>query len=477
MSAPPKCAADNSASDEGRQGRPRRGAAFPNADEAQVEADKTGKDDVKDDSALPQRDKPAVDRSKAAVAWMRERRTLVRGLVGAVVLVAGWMLLSATGVWRSSSGEDALQNLRDATGVGAVPVVAAFVHQREVPIYRIGLGSVQAFNTVTLTSRVDGQLLSLAFKEGQEVKKGDVLAQIDPRPFEAALRQAEAAQRSNAAKLVAAKADLDRASELQKTQAGTRQQLDNRRAEVDQLQAAVDGAQAEIDKARLQLDYSTIRSPIDGRTGLRLIDAGNMILSIDRTPIVTVTQLEPISVVFSLPQEDLNEVVHQMAKAAAKGDHLDVAAIGRDNREEIERGELTTIDNQIDQKTGTFKLKATFDNAKRLLWPGQFVTVRLLLRTEEKGLVLPAPALQRGPDGSFVFVITPDETVRMQSVSVSQIQDGVALIESGLTAGERVVVDGQYRLRPGSKISVTRSERPTLAGDLPRQASPAGMRP
>lgn len=394
----------------------------------------------------------------------------------AVVVAAGvlWALLASadSGPRATAVVRPAKSGAADAgrAAQGDVPVVAAFVENRTVPIYLTGLGSVQALNTVTLTFRVDGQLTELPFTEGQDVRKGDVLAQIDPRPFEAQLRQMQAQQRSNQAKLVAARADFDRASELQRTQAATRQQFDSRRAEVEQLEAAMEATQAEIDKAKLQLEYATIRSPIDGRIGLRQVDAGNMILAADRKAIVTVTQLQPITVVFSLPQEDLGAVATQMAK----GRRLKVSVRGRNDKDELDTGVLATIDNQIDQKTGTFRLKATFANARNQLWPGQFVNVRLLLEEQPKGIVIPAPALQRGPNGAFVFVITPEETAAMRPVAVTQVQDGQALVESGVAVGECVVVDGQYKLRPGSRVAIVKTEQTTFcAGPDARRADGA----
>lgn len=404
-----------------------------------------------------------------AVRPSRQRRLAV---ICGIALFAG-AALSAPPVLSGGAAKAARE---DAPSAPAIPVLVASVEQRTVPIYRNGLGSVQAFRSVTLTSRVDGQLIELPSNEGQEVKAGDVLARIDPRPYEAALRQMRAQLRSTEAQLSAARANRERALELQKTQAGTRQQVETRQAEVDQLEAMRDSALAEIEKAKLQLEYSTILSPIDGRIGLRLLDVGNMILAIDRAPIATVTQIQPISVVFSLPQEDLNQVVAQMRT----GRELKVTAVGRDSREVLEDGVLSTIDNQIDQKTGTFKLKATFTNAKKLLWPGQFVTVRLLLNNRPMSLVVPAPALQRGPEGTFVFVVAEGGIAEMRPVITGQMNDGAVLIESGLAFGERVVVDGQHKLRPGSRVSVVAPQAPAgspeafgdLTGTIPAVVAP-----
>jgi multidrug efflux system membrane fusion protein len=335
-----------------------------------------------------------------------------------------------------------------------IPVVAALVEQRDVALYKTGLGSVHAYNTVAITSRVDGQLIKLGFVEGQIVKAGDTIAEMDPRPYEASLRQAEAQLRNNRARLVAVKADFDRVSELQKSGAASRQSFEAKRSEMEQIEALIEAAQADVDRAKLQLEYSTVRTPIDGRIGLRQVDVGNMIVAAERAPIATVTQIRPIAVIFSLPQEDLNSVV----KAMAAKRRLPVVAIGRDNRNELGTGELTTIDNQIDAKSGTFKVKATFKNDDDALWPGQFVTARLLVDIRADGIVVAGPAVQPGPDGPFTFVITDNNTVEMRALKVVQIQEGVALVASGLAPGERVVVDGQYRLSVGSRVTVTRTE-------------------
>jgi multidrug efflux system membrane fusion protein len=330
-----------------------------------------------------------------------------------------------------------------------VPVVAGTVEQRDVPLYLSGLGTVQAFRTVTVASRIEGQLQKLNFDEGQDVKAGDVLAQIDPRSLEAALRQMEANLRRDQAQLASARADLERYGNLRKEgNYVTQQQLDTTRALVGQLEAATEADKAQIDSARVQLDYATIRSPINGRTGLRLVDEGNMIRAGDQTGIVVVTQLQPISLVFTLPEENLQAVNGQLSAGTA----LTVEAFSRDGETKLAEGKLATIDNQIDQKTGTFKLKATFANENRVLWPGQFVNARLRVMTRRGGTVVAEAAVQRGPEGTYVFVIKPDQTVEMRPVTVGTTQNGLSLIDKGLTPGERVVVDGQYKLQPGGKI-------------------------
>ncbi|HUA56195.1 MAG TPA: efflux RND transporter periplasmic adaptor subunit [Candidatus Sulfotelmatobacter sp.] len=337
----------------------------------------------------------------------------------------------------------------------AVPVLAGTAETRDVQLYLNGLGTVQAFNTVTVKARVDGQLDKIAFVEGQEVKAGDVLAQIDPRPFQAALGQAIANKASDEAKLLNAKLDLQRYSSLVQREFATRQSVDTQNALVAQLDAAIQGDQAMIDNARVQLGYTTITAPLDGRTGVRLIDQGNIVHAGDAGGIVVITQLQPISVIFTLPQDVLDDVHEEMAKGQLK-----VIANKRDESSVIDEGTLALIDNQIDQTTGTIRLKATFPNLKNALWPGEFVSARLMLGVRRGVVTVPAQVVQRGPSGTYAYVIKPDDTVEMHDIKVLQIRDGIAVISTGLTAGERVVVDGQYKLRPGVRVDTA-----TAGGD------------
>jgi membrane fusion protein, multidrug efflux system len=344
-----------------------------------------------------------------------------------------------------------------------IPVVAGEVAQRDVPIYLTGLGSVIAFNTATIKPQIDGKLIKINFQEGQDVKAGDVLALIDPRPFEATLRQMEANQKRDQAQLVNARADLQRYFDLAKRDFASRQSVETQQAQVGQLEASVAADQAQIDNARVNLDYTTIRAPFDGRTGIRIVDAGNVVHAADTTGLVIVTQLQPISVVFTLPADNLPAV----ARAAAAG-ALPVLAFSRDNQTRLGEGALAVIDNMIDATTGTVKLKATFVNADRALWPGQFVNARLLVATRRNGIAVPAAVVQRGPQGTYAFVIKPDQTVEMRLIAVDQVQDGVALIAEGLKPGEHVVVDGQYRLQPGSKVAPSeRGNSPSVGPAAP----------
>jgi len=339
---------------------------------------------------------------------------------------------------------------RDGEAEPPVPVVAGMVEAADVPIYLTGIGTVYRLNTVSVKTRVDGQIQKVLFKEGQDVKAGDVLAQIDPRPLQAALQQMEAMKQKDQAQLISVKADLGRYEELSTKQYATKQSVDQQRAAVAQLEASLVSDQAQIDAARVQLEYTTLTSPIDGRAGIRQIDAGNIVHAIDTVPLVTVTQLQPISVVFTLPADVLPQITKDGVAA-----ELPVTALSKDGRTVLDQGTLTLIDNQIDQTTGTIKLKATFANKRHTLWPGQFVNARLLATTRKNGLLIAATVVQRGPNGSFAYVIKPDETVEIRPIDIGPITGGRALVVGGLKLGERVVVDGQYKLRAGSKVQAT----------------------
>lgn len=378
-------------------------------------------------------------------------------------------------VWHAGVGLQSItsnsQNETDwaATSNPPVPIIAGAVEQQDVPIYLFGLGTVQAFNTVTVSSRVDGQLQKLAFQEGQDVHAGDVLAQIDPRPLQATLRQTEANLRRDQAQLQSVKTEFERILNLATREFASLQSVDLQRALVLQLEASVEADRAQIDSAKVQLEYTVIRSPIDGRTGLRFVDEGNMIRAADPTGIVVVMQLQPIAVIFALPEDDLPKINNRLATGASPT----VTAFGRDGQTVLAEGTLAMIDNTIDRKTGTFKLKAHFANERHTLWPGQFVNARLHLSTRRGGVVVAEAAVQRGSGGSHVFIIEPDGTVAMRAVDVAQTQNGTALIDEGLSPGERVVVEGQHRLQPGSRIIEVKSERPS-ASDRP---ATGGTRP
>jgi multidrug efflux system membrane fusion protein len=335
---------------------------------------------------------------------------------------------------------------------GPVVAIIGTVLQKDVPIYLDGLGTVQAFNTVTVRSRVDGELKKLSFKEGQDVQAGQLLAQIDPDPFRTQVAQLEAKKTQDEAQLSFARVELKRNADLLAQMIVSQEVYDTQKAQVDQLVALVKSDQAAIDNAKVQLDYTTIDAPIAGRTGIRFVDEGNIIHSGDSNGIVILTQLKPISVIFTLPEQSLREIQRQQSEGP-----MTVIAVDRDNSTQLDEGQLAVFDNQIDTTTGTIRLKATFPNANLKLWPGQFVNARLLLSVRTNGIVVPASVVQRGPEGAYAFVVNNDMSVKMAPVKVGQIDQGQALIESGLAAGQRVVVDGQYKLQPGSKVKPTES--------------------
>jgi multidrug efflux system membrane fusion protein len=358
-----------------------------------------------------------------------------------------------------------------------VPVVAGVVSKQDVPIYLDGLGTVQAFNTVTVRSRVDGQLQKIMFTEGAEVKAGQVLAQIDPEPLKTQVAQAEAKKAQDEAQLANAQIELRRDEALFKDKILAQDAFDTQKALVQQLQAAVQADQAALENTKVQLGYTTIDAPIAGRVGIRQVDQGNMIHATDSNGLVVLTQLKPISVLFTLPEQTLREIQKQ-----SSSEPMTVVAMDRDNKTELDRGQLTVIDNQIDTTTGTIKIKAAFPNENLKLWPGQFVNARLLLTVRQGGAVVPASVIQRGPEGPYAFVIKEDQTVEIRPIKVGPIEQEMALIEQGLQAGERVVVDGQYRLQPGSKVNPSgqregRTGPPGAGGKRPGGAGNAGKPP
>jgi len=379
------------------------------------------------------------------------------------IAVIALLAFAATGVlaWRLMH-DPAAAAAATTTSDAAVPVIAQAVQAHDVPIYLTGIGTVQAFNTVTIRTRVDGQIDKIAFVEGQDVKAGDLLAQIDPRPLQAQLEEAQAQKASHEAQLGDAKIDLQRFTNLAQRGAATQQSVDTQKALVAQLEANIQADQAAIDNATVQLGYTAITAPISGRTGLRLVDQGNIVHATDQTGLVVLTQIEPISLVFSLPEDALPDVAHAMAQGSLKA-----VAFGRDDKTELAEGTLALIDNEIDQTTGTIRLKATFPNKDHALWPGQFVNAHLYLTVRHDGLTVPAAVVQRGPQGTYAYVIKPDSTVEMRPIAVAQMRDGIALIDSGLSAGERVVVDGQYKLRPGARVEV---DGPASAAVTARQS-------
>jgi membrane fusion protein, multidrug efflux system len=356
-----------------------------------------------------------------------------------------------------------------------IPVVAAVAKVGDVPVYLTGLGTVRAYNTVTIHVRVNGTLDKVVFVEGQDVKAGDLLAQIDPRPYKAQLDQVVAAKARDEALLAGAKLDLVRYQKLTAQDSISVQQRDTQLALVAQDAATVKNDQAQIDYAAVQLTYTTITSPISGRTGVRMIDAGNIVQTTDTAALVVVTQIEPISVMFTLPEDDFGVVNKQMAAGL-----LTVTASSRADNKVLGQGTLLLINNQIDQTTGTIQLKATFPNKDHALWPGQFVDVQLLVETRRNAVTVPSAAVQLGPQGVYAYVIQAGDKVQMVPIKVSSALAGgpMALIETGLSAGDQVVIDGQLKLRPGvivkaAAAAASTAPPATSAGSPSPSAAPA----
>src|SRR5579884_1065516 len=394
---------------------------------------------------------------------------LILVLAGITAVIVAARLRAATDANRSTqgAGQGSGQNAGNPAA-RAVPVIAAPVAERDVPIYLDGLGNVIAYKTVTVKSQVDGRLNEVLFREGQEVRRGEVLAQIDPRPFQIQLNQAEGALARDKALLESGRRNLERFATLREQKLIAQQQEDDQRAAVGQLEGAVRIDEAQIESAKLNLEYARIVSPIDGITGVRQVDPGNLVHATDQSGIVLITQLDPISVIFTLPAENLTKVAMEMRNGP-----LRVDAYSQDGAILLATGKLELIDNQINVNTATMRLKATFPNPKRLLWPNQFVKTRLLLTTRKNAIVVPAPAVQRGPKGLFVYVIKPDQTVEARPVEVALTQGEITVLQSGVKPGEQVVTDGQNQLRPDSKVQPRSADRPTSSpGGAPAPGAP-----
>ena len=354
----------------------------------------------------------------------------------------------------------AVKHLHAATEAGQaavppppVPVVAGTVHQGDVPIYLRGVGTVIAYNNVIVRSQITGQIVKIAFNQGQTVHQGDLLAEIDPRPYQAQLDQAIANRDRDQAQLVNAQANLTRYTSLQQKGYASTQLVETQNAQLAQLKAMVKSDEGVIEQAQTNLSYTKLTAPIDGVSGIRQIDIGNIIHPTDPNGLVDITQIQPISLIFSLPQTDFVEIQQEMAHGP-----LTVQAYSQDDKIKLDDGKLDLIDNQIVQTTGTIRLRASFPNAKKMLWPGELIDARLLLETRYDGLTIPASAVQQGPSGLFVWVIGGDETVHTRPVVVSQIGEGQALIDSGLQANEKIVSEGQYRLVAGSHVRELQGE-------------------
>lgn len=340
------------------------------------------------------------------------------------------------------------KSARASTPPPAIPVGVATVKQGNFDVYLTGLGSVQAFNTVSLKTRIDGQIMQVNFREGQEVKAGELLILIDPRPYEVALAQAEANLKKDEAQLVNAKAQYERNRVLYEQGVIAKQDLDTLEASFGTYEGTIASDKAAIDNAKLNLTYCRILSPINGRVGLRQVDPGNYVTAAGGTAMLVITQLHPISLVFTIPEDQLQDVVQQMRLGP-----LEVDAYSRDDQTMLAKGTLLTINNQIDQTTGTVQLKATFENQENTLWPNQFVNAHLLLKKIPNALTAPASATQRGPDGTFVYVVDSNNTVQMRPVQLALTQGNTVVIQSGLQANDKVVTDGQEKLQAGMRVA------------------------
>lgn len=384
-----------------------------------------------------------IKRQQASLGKGASRNLAEPGLPLALAVIFSLLL-----AWTGCSSSDSKPTSVRAAGNQAVPVSVTPAVQEDLPVYLVGLGSVTPMNAVSIKSRVDGQLVAVNFREGQEVRKDQLLALIDPRPFEVMLSQAQAAKFRDEALLRDAKLNYERfRSLLQESGAVSQQQVDTQRALVDQYEGTVRNDQAQIDNARLQLTYSHITSPISGRVGLRLVDPGNIVHASDQNPMLVVTELQPITVIFTLPEDQLPTVAQHL-----RNGQLITEAYSRDDSTKLATGKLLTIDNEIDQTTGTGRLKAVFDNKNDQLWPNQFVNIRLLLETRKNSIIVPAAAIQKGPQGTFTYVVKPDQTVEVRPVAIALTQGNLSAVGRGLNPGDVVVTDGQDKLQAGMKV-------------------------
>ena len=369
-------------------------------------------------------------------------------------MVAGIALASLAAVvifWRHGSSQAA-----QTAAPPSVPVVVSEAAQRDVPIYYDALGTVYALNTVAIRAQVNGQVISVEFRQGQEVRKGDVLAKIDPAPFQAALDQAVSKRGEDEAQLIDAEKDLARAKTLVLKSFETQQVVDLQQAKVDTTKATIDADQAAVEAAQTQLNYATIAAPIDGVVGFRQVDIGNIIHTNDANPLTVLTQIKPCTVIFTLPQSDLGPVREAMLQGS-----VSVLAYDQDDKQQLAEGKLLLINNQIDQATSTIQLKAEFPNIDERLWPGEFVHIHILITTRKNAVTIPAVALQRGPDGFYVWVIKPDNTAEQRPVEAQTVSEDIVIAARGLSAGERVVVDGQSRLDVGTHVAIRPSRNPS----------------
>ena len=390
----------------------------------------------------PELTAPRVEQPKAT-RW-------ILGAIGVLALIGAGLF-----VRHKKSGESAAAPAGSA-GADArpIPVVISTASQRDVPVFLDGLGNAVPLVTVTVRPQVDGPLTEVAFKEGQFVKKGDLLARIDPRPFAIALHQSQAALVRDQANYKNALVNFTRYTALHDQGLATQEQLDDFKSTADQLAGTMKSDQAQIESSQLNLAYTEVRSPVDGVTGVRQVDQGNVVHASDPNGIVVVTQLDPMTIVFTLPQDDLPQINKQIDAG------LSIEAYSRDGSQLLGKGKLTLIDNQVNVTTATVRLKGTVPNPNKALWPNEFVRARLVLAVRSQVLAIPAPAVQRGPQGTFVYVMMPDQTAALRTIEVDTVQDQWAIISKGIQPGDKVVVEGQNQLRPGAKVSV----RPNAGG-------------
>jgi multidrug efflux system membrane fusion protein len=392
------------------------------------------------------------------MASVKKKRTSSVAVVLTVLIVAGggYFLVQ-------QFGEDKARAAASATASGpTIPVSVVISEKKNVPVLVRGIGTVQAYKMVNIKTRVDGHIVKISFEEGQDVKAGDQLFQIDPRPFQALLEQAQAAKQRDEALLAGAQLDLERYSKLIGSGYQSRQSFDQQKAAVEALKGSLASDQAQIDTAQLNLAYADMRAPIDGRTGQRLVDLGNMVQTSQGTTLVTITQIKPIFVNFTVPQDATDEIRRNQATGA-----LSVLAYSSDDKTRLAEGKITLIDNQIDTTTGTLRLKATYENADERLWPGEFVNARLQLSVRKDAVTLPQRAIMQGANGSYIYVVKPDNTVERRDIQAVSAPEGISVITKGLDAGEKVVSDGQYRLVNGSRVRIdqpTAESPPVPAG-------------
>jgi len=373
------------------------------------------------------------------------------------------LCLIALGIY-FCTGSRRAREAQKPVAIPGIPVVAVQAKKTDFPVYLIGLGTVTPLKTVTIHTRVDGQLMEVLYKEGQMVNAGDLVATLDPRPYEVQLTQAEGQFARDVAYLKNAQLDLERYKVLWRQDSIPKQQLDTQESLVQQYEGIVKNDQGQIDSAKLQLVYCRITAPVSGRIGLRLVDEGNIVHATDTTGLFVITQMQPMTVIFPIPEDSLPQVLGKIEA----DESLAVEAYDRDMKQKLDAGTLLTTDNQIDTTTGTVRLKAIFPNEKNVLFPNQFVNARLLVEVQKGAIVVPAPALQRGPQGTFVYVVKPDRTATVRPITVSEIEEGNMAVKTGLQAGELVVVDGAERLREGARVE------PKPQGTAPSPAAARG---